>query len=158
MFRVRDIPRLVSWSDRSYPFTFIWICSSDNGLTFNPVGCNYNNSTTQVHEVAGKIPAEWDNLAGFDTDSRVGRITADGFTTKFGALNRNCTTAGTDCFPLKLVRAFVGSYGSVLVYTEGKGTNVTPFMPKRDIYFCNGVVCSETSPGAVPSGWISDHN
>jgi hypothetical protein len=111
-----------------------------------------------VHEISGVIPAAWDNLEGFDTDLRAGRVTAEGFTTRFGALNIACTEPGPDCHPIKMESAFVGTYGSVLVFTPGKGTNIVPFMPERDIYFCGGLVCAETSPGAVPSGWIGPNN
>jgi hypothetical protein len=160
LFRVRDSYRLFRWSDQSYPFTYDWLCSSDNGLTFNPAGCHYTNSTTQVHEIAGSIPAEWDNLAGFDTDTRVGRVSAQGYVTRFGVLNAACTAPSTDsdCFPIKLVRAFVGTWGSVLVYTESKGTNIVPEQPSRNIYFCGGLVCAENNPGATPSGWVGPEN
>ncbi len=160
LFRLRDGYRLFDWTDQTYPFTFLWLCSSDGGTTYNPVGCLYNNSTTQVQEIRGKVPAEWDNLAGFDTDPRVGRITAQGFVTRFGNLNPACTTASsaTDCFPIKLVNAFVGNWGSVLVYTQGKGTNNVPIEPKRDIFFCGTQVCAEGDPGAVSSGWIGQTN
>ena len=162
-FRLRDTYQLIDWNDKTYPFTFLWACSSDGGLTFDARGCRYNNSTIQVHEIAGKIPASWDNLSGFDSDSRVGRITATGFTDRFGTLNRTCTRPNvsttatdrsTDCFPIKMVNAFVGTYGSVLVFTEGKGTNLVPYLPEKDIYFCNGVECRETDANAVSSGWI----
>jgi hypothetical protein len=157
LWRLRDTYQMFDWSDQTYPYTFLWLCSSD-GLTYNPAGCRYNNSTTQVHEVQGTIPAAWDNLAGFDADPRLGRITAQGFVTNFGDLNTSCTTVGPDCQPIKMVQAFVGKYGSVLVFTPGKGSNIVPYLPERDIYFCAGVPCSETSPGAVPSGWIGDEN
>lgn len=165
-FRLRDTYQLIDWSDKTHPFTYSWLCSSDNGTTFNPNGCKYNNSTIQVHEVAGKIPTEWDNLSGFDSDSRTGRITATGFTDRYGTLMRDCTAPrvgasgnrSEDCFPIKMVNAFTGTYGSVLVYTPGKGTNLVPYLPEKDIYFCNGVPCSETDAGAVPSGWVGDHN
>jgi hypothetical protein len=57
-----------------------------------------------------------------------------------------------------MVQAFVGEYGSVLVHTPDKGTNIVPYLPERDIYFCGGVPCSETSHGAVPSGWLGAEN
>jgi hypothetical protein len=57
-----------------------------------------------------------------------------------------------------MVQAFVGHYGSVLVFTPDKGVNLVPFLPERDIYFCNGTPCTENSPGAVPSGWIGAEN
>ena len=57
-----------------------------------------------------------------------------------------------------IVQAFVGQYGSVLVFTPDKGTNIVPYLPERDIYFCDGVPCAEESPGAVPSGWIGAEN
>jgi hypothetical protein len=158
LFRIRDIYQLFDWDDQSYPYTFMWLCSSDAGATYNPVSCHYNNSTSQVHEISGIIPTSWDNLAGFDTDARVGRITAEGFTTRFGNLNPACASAGPDCHPIKMVGAFVGSYGSVLIFTNGKGTNIVPIQPERDIYFCGGTVCSEDAAGAVPSGWIGGNN
>jgi hypothetical protein len=52
----------------------------------------------------------------------------------------------------------VGKYGSLLVYTAGKGTNIVPYLPERDIYFCGSSPCTEGSPGAVPSGWIGAEN
>jgi len=157
-FRVADAYQNVDWNDRTYPYTFLWLCSSDSGQTYDPAGCRYNNSTSQVHEIAGEIPAAWDNLAGFDTDSEVGRITAEGYTTRYGQLNPACAASGSDCHPITLVRAFVGTYGSVLVFTPGKGANSLPNLPERDIYFCGGQVCIEGDPGAVPSGWIGPNN
>ena len=158
LFRVTDAYQNVDWNDRTYPFTFLWLCTSDGGRAYNPAGCRYNNSTSQVHEISGEIPAAWDNLPGFDTDREVGRITAEGYTTRFGQRNPACRAPGADCHPLKLVRAFVGTYGSVLVFTRNKGTNVVPFQPERDIYFCGGRVCREGDSGAVPSGWIGPNN
>jgi len=158
LFRVADAYQNVDWNDQTYPFTFRWLCTSDGGQTYNPAGCRYNNSTTQVHEVAGEIPAAWDNLPGFDNDPEVGRITAEGYTTRYGQRNPACRAPGSDCHPIKLVRAFVGTYGSVLVFTPGKGANIVPFMAERDIYFCGGQVCREGGPGAAPSGWIGPNN
>ena len=148
---------MLDWSDQSYPYSFLWLCSVD-GFSYAQDGCEYNNSTTQVHEIQGTIPASWDNLEGFDTDPRAGRITAEGYVTNFGELNTGCTTFGTDCHPIKMVQAFVGRYGSVLVFTPGKGTNIVPYAPERDIYFCGEEVCSETDPSSVPSGWIGENN
>jgi len=158
LLRVGDLYRAFDWSDQTYPYTFLWICTSDGGLTYNPARCTFNNTTTQVHEIAGVIPPAWDNLAGFDTDARVGRITAVGYTTKYGERNPACTAIGPDCHPIKMVNAFVGSYGSVLVFTPRKGENIVPYLPERDIYFCNGVACAETDPGAISSGWIGQSN
>jgi hypothetical protein len=156
-WRLRDTYQLFDWRDQSYPYTFLWLCSVD-GSSYVQAGCKYNNSTTQVHEIQGTIPASWDNLAGFDSDPRVGRITAQGYVTNFGELKTSCTAAGQDCQPIKMVQAFVGRYGSVLVFTPGKGANVVPYLPERDIYFCEGRVCAEGDPGAVPSGWIGAEN
>jgi len=158
LFRVADAYQNFDWNDQTYPYTFLWLCTSDGGQTYDPAGCRYNNSTTQVHEIAGEIPAAWDNLAGFDTEPEVGRITAQGYTTRYGQLNPGCTAPGEECFPIKLVRAFVGTYGSVLVFTAGKDTNIVPINPERDIYFCGVQECAEGDPGAEPSGWIGSHN
>ena len=95
-WRLRDTYQMFDWRDQSYPYSFLWLCSVD-GSSYVQAGCKYNNSTTQVHEIQGTIPAAWDNLAGFDTDPRVGRITAQGYVTNFGELNSRCTTVGTDC-------------------------------------------------------------
>ena len=136
----------------------MWLCSNDEGLTYAAqAGCRYNNSTTAVHEVNGTIPAAWDNLPGFDTNPAAGRITADGFVSHFGEWNPSCVAAGADCHPIKLVNAFVGYYGSFLL--AGKEDQFRPTgNPERDVYFCAGVPCSETSPGAVSSGWIGAEN
>lgn len=157
LFRIRDNYQVLDSRDLTYPFTFAWICSSDNGVTYNAAGCRYNNTTSKVHEVGGTIPATWDNLIGFDTNPTVGRITAEGFTSKFGTLNQTCSEPSADCFPVKMVNAFVGSYGDYL--TAAKVSNTTPISnPERDVYFCNGVVCTESSTGAQPSGWIEREN
>src|SRR4030095_7167145 len=103
------------------------------------------------------MPELWDNFEGFDIDPEVGRITAEGFTTRFGLLSLSCTAPGPDCHPIKLVRAFPGRYGAEL--SAAKVSNPTPEdTPERDMYFCSGVVCSETSAGAVPSGWVGPEN
>jgi hypothetical protein len=158
LWRAEDVYRALDWRDQEHPYTFLWLCTADGGATYDPAGCAYNNTTTQVSEIAGTIPADWDNLADFDRDPQVGRITAEGYTTSFGDLNLSCTAPGPDCFPIKMVRAFVGTYGSVLVLTNGKGTNLVPINPERDIYFCAGQVCAASDPGAVPSGWVGPGN
>lgn len=157
LFRVRDSYQVFNSLDLTYPFTFLFVCSTDNGITYNPPNCRWNNSTSKVHEVGGTIPASWDNLSGFDTNPVVGRITAEGFTNRFGVLDQTCTQAGGDCFPIKMVDMFTGFYGDYL--TLNKTTNTTTVSnPERDIYFCDGVVCSELSAGGVPSGWIGSEN
>lgn len=164
-----DMTDIETLSDLVHPFPWSFVCGD---ATFNPTGCRYNSSTMTVQEIMGDIPAAWDGLAGFDTDTRPGRITAEGFVTQFGNLRQSCTSAYsavytmtldgmivTDpgCYPIKLVSAFVGRYSSEL--SVNKVSNPDPFnTPERDIYFCNGVPCSETSPGAVPSGWIGSQN
>lgn len=160
LFRVRDNYQMLDDSDWTYPFTFAWLCSGDGGVSYHPEpGCPYNNSTTRVHEVMGEIPVEWDNLEGFDMDPRTGRITADGYVTRFGKLNLSCTEPGTDCHPLKLVQAFTGRYLSTFSLVPGeKGDFSAGNLPERDVYFCNGVVCAEDDPGAVSSGWIGPNN
>jgi hypothetical protein len=158
LFRVRDNYQVLDSSDLTHPFTFTWLCSGDSGLSYSALaGCRYNNSTTRVHEVAGTIPASWDNLAGFDTNPTAGRITAEGFVTHFGNLNTACTTPGPDCHPIKLVDAFVGVYGTSLI-PEGVPVFTAPHLPERDIYFCGEQVCAEGVPGAVSSGWIGAGN
>ena len=158
LFRVRDNYQLLDYSDQTYPFTFVWLCSRDNGLTFSPeAGCRYNNSTGRIHEIYGTIPPEWDNLEGLDSDPRIGRVTGEGFVTAFGDLNTACTASGHDCHPIKMLQAFVGDYGSQLI--AGKTDQFSPeSQPERDIYFCGTQVCSETDPGAMPSGWIGQNN
>jgi hypothetical protein len=157
LFRVRDGYQVLDSRDLVHPFTWPFVCSYNGGVDYNPTQCRYNNSTANVHEVAGTIPSAWDNLAGFDTDPRPGRITADGFTTRFGQRNADCTEPGLDCHPIKMVGMFVGVYGDILI--DDKINQFTPAaQPERDVYFCAGQVCLETSPGAVPSGWIGPGN
>lgn len=138
----------------TYPFSFRWVCG---GTVYSPNACRFNNSATEIHEIKGIVPAAWDGLAGFDTDPRAGRITARGFVTSLGALNPGCTAAGENCYPIWMTGAFVGTYSSE-TYSP-KVSNLTPQnTPERDIYFCGAVVCSETAPSAVPSGWIGENN
>ena len=160
LFRVRDNYQVLDDSDKIYPFTFAWLCSTDGGASYSPVpGCTFNNTTTHVHEVMGEIPAGWDNLAGFDTDPREGRITADGYVTRFGDLNPSCTATSTDCHPIKLVQAFTGRYLSQFSLVPGRKADFSAEnLPERDIYFCNGVVCAESDPGATASGWLGPNN
>jgi hypothetical protein len=158
LFRVRDNYQLLDWSDQSYPFTFVWLCSADEGLTFRAiVGCGYNNSTTRVQEINGTIPAEWDNMQGFDTDTRRGRITAQGYVTRFGALNSACTGPGEDCHSIRMEQAFVGYYGSLLI-DDKEIQHIPAGQPERDIYFCGDDVCAEGDLAAVSSGWIGPTN
>jgi hypothetical protein len=158
LFRVRDNYQLSRWSDNEYPFTFDWICSADGGATFQQrPGCRWNNSTTRIHEVHGEIPAAWDNTP-MDSDSRVGRITAEGFVTAFGNLAPACVEPGPDCHPFKLVNAFTGKYVSLFALNSGKGSFAPENLPERDIYFCNGVQCAEQPFGVGSSGWIGQNN
>jgi len=157
LFRLRDGYRLFDWNDQTYPFTFLWMCSSDGGSTYNPAGCHWNNSTTQAQEITGIVPVTWDNLAGFDINPAVGRITANGFTDSAGNLSGPCLPGG-GCYPIHLVNAFVGQWGAVLVCTDGKCGNVVPIEPSRNIFFCAGLPCAETSAGAMPSSWIGNIN
>jgi hypothetical protein len=157
LFRARDLYQTVDLRDQKYPFTFVWMCSADAGLTYDPVGCRYNNSTTRVHEVRFIIPPDWDNLEGFDKDPRPGRVTGEGFTNMHGLLDLSCPAPSMSCFPIKLVSAYVGHTGAEL--QPNKTQQFTPIgLPERDIYFCGGIACSETSPGAVPSGWLGAGN
>jgi hypothetical protein len=160
LFRVRDNYQMLDDSDQSYPFTFAWLCSADDGASYYPQpGCFYNNTTTRIHEVIGEIPAEWDNLEGFDTDPSGGRITADSYVSRFGDLNLSCRAPGTDCHPIKLFRAFTGPYLSQFSLVPGEKAGFSAGnLPERDIYFCNGFACSESDPGAVSSGWVGQNN
>jgi hypothetical protein len=146
LFRVRDSYQLLDTVDLEYPFIFNFVCG---GAAYDPAGCRYNNSTTRVHEVGGVIPAEWGAGAG--------RVTLDGYVNGLGQLVPECAAPGPGCFPLKLINVPVGAYGSEL--TAGKVSNPDPVSnPERDIYFCAGLPCAETDPGAVPSGWIGENN
>ena len=160
LFRVRDTYQILDDSDQTYPFTFVWLCSKDGGASYSPMpGCPYNNTTTRVHEVMGEIPVEWDNLAGFDTDPRDGRITAEGYVSRFGDLNQSCSAPSTDCHPIKLMQAFTGPYLSQFSLVPGEKANFSAQnLPERDIYFCNGAVCEEDDPGAISSGWVGQIN
>ena len=157
LFRVRDMYQLKDNSDNVYPFTFGYVCSNDGGVTYAPAGCRYTNTTSQVHEIAGVIPNEWDNLAGWDTDSRVDRISVNGFVDQFGNPAAVCEAPGTTCFPIYMDSFFVGKYGGAL--PGSKISNPTPVSnPSNNIWFCGLVGCDETTPGAVPSGWVGSQN
>jgi hypothetical protein len=159
LFRVRDNYQVVDSADLVHPFTWLWLCSNDGGLTYEArPGCRYNNSTGFIHEIAGNIPASWDNLAGFDTDPRPGRITADGFTTAFGVLDTACTEPGPDCFPIKLFEMFVGFYGDRLI--DDKINQFSPeAQPERDVCFTDaGEHINCDLPGAISAGWIGPRN
>jgi hypothetical protein len=165
LFRVRDNYQTLDSRDLVHPFTYLWICSNDGGQTYAPQGCRYNNSAATVHEVTGFISSALDNLPGFDTNPVRGRITAEGFVNRFGDLNMACNVPDVgqnaddpeDCFPVKFVNAFVGKWGGEL--SAGKVSDDRPDnTPDVDIYFCRDEVCSETSPGAVPSGWFGPNN
>lgn len=155
LFRVRDNYQLLEWHTTAYPFIFGWVCGE---TAYDALGCRYNNSTSTVHEISGIIPQAWDNAEGIDTDPEIGRVTFEGYTTRYGLVNPNCNGPSDECFPLKLVRAFTGLYGAEL--SASKVTNPNPVdTPERDLYFCaGGIVCTETSTGAIPSGWIGPSN
>jgi hypothetical protein len=158
LFRVSDNYQVLDSGDLNHPFTFAWLCSEDGGATYTALpGCRYNNSTSHVHEIAGTIPSEWDNKPGFDTDPRAGRITAEAYTDRFGQLDLTCAEPGPSCFPLKLVNAYVGYYGTQLISDKLKQFSPEA-QPERDIYFCGEWVCAAGDPGAVASGWIGPNN
>lgn len=158
--RVRDNYQLLNYSDLTYPFTFAWLCSSDGGLTYAALaGCRYNNSTTRVHGVRGEIPASWDNLVSFDSNPTLGRITAEGFVTRYGTLNVACAEPGIDCHPIKMVNAFTGKYISQFALVAGKASQAPENLPERDFCFTSaGVLIGCDSPGAISSGWIRAGN
>lgn len=158
--RVRDNYQLIEWADQTYPFTFKWLCSTDGGSTYAALsGCRYNNSATRVHGVKGEIPVSWDNLAGFDSNPTVGRITAEGFVTAFGTLNLECVEAGLGCHPIKMVNAFTGKYISQFALVAGKASSAPENLPERDVCFTSaGVYVPCDTPGALPSGWIGAEN
>ena len=166
LFRVRDLYQILDWSDTTHPFKFVFMCSSDGGVTYDGAmaNCRWNNSTSFVHEITGVIPTSWDNLVGFDTDPRSGRITADGFVTKFGQLRSSCTEPvipslndPQGCFPIRLLNAFTGQYGSQFIFD--KRDQFRPAgLPERDICFANNVHVQCDTPGAQPSGWIGVGN
>jgi LysM repeat protein len=158
LFRGRDLYQVADQSDMDYPFTYQWLCSNDGGTTYAALpGCRYNNTTSDVHEVVFNIPPEWDNLVGWDTDPRAGRVTIDGFVNGTGAPMGVCAAPGAECYPVKYINAYVGLTGAELQVS--KETQFTPVgLPEHDIYFCGGQPCSELDPGAVASGWVSEHN
>lgn len=157
LFRARDTYNVIDSADLLYPFTHVWLCSNDNGLTYTP-GCRYNNTTTRVHDFLGTIPPQWDNLQGFDTDPTVGRITAEGYVKANGKeINLSCESPGYDCFPIKMVNAFVGSYGTSILPVKIPAFSPTA-LPERDLYFCNDELCDEFSEGAISSGWLGQGN
>lgn len=158
LFRGRDMYQRVVVTNGvpSYPFDFTYVCGNANYIQ---AGCEHNNSTTTVHELQGNIPAALDNLVGFDSDPRVGRITGSAYLTRYGDINTSCVEAdGLDCQVLIMVNAFVGKYSTDLCAVKCNNSGNELFTPERDIYFCNGAVCSETDPSAVPSGWIGSGN
>lgn len=157
LWRLRDGYSVFLWSDQTHPFTWMFLCSLDGGIEYSSSGCRFNNTTTQIHEIRGVVPVSWDQTS-FDLDSRLGRITFEGFVDENGVRDTACTEAGGNCFPIKLVNAFTGPWSSILVFTPPKAGNVVPYLPERDIYFCNGQVCSEGTSGAVPSGWLGTGN
>lgn len=160
LFRVRDNYQLFDWLDQSYPFTFKWLCSTNGGVSYTAlVGCKYNNTTTRIHELHGEIPAAWDNLAGFDTNPTIGRVSADGYVTAFGALDLTCIEPGVNCHPIKLVNAFTGKYISLFALVSGKSSFSPENLPERDICFTSaGILIGCDLTGAVSSGWIGAEN
>lgn len=156
LFRSRDNYQRLDALDLVHPFTWKFVCG---GTNYNPVGCRFNSSTFTIHEIAGVIPAAWDG-ASFDGDPRVGRVTFEGFVSRFGdkLTELECTQAGGNCYPIKLVAAFVGKYSSEI--SINKVSNPTPEnTPERDRCFTlAGVLINCDLPGAIPSGWIGASN
>ncbi len=154
LFRTRDAHNVVDGNSRfgsSDNLVFLYVCSDDGGATFRQANCRNNNTTGAVHEIMGEIPNSWDNLDGVVD----GRVTFEGHVDRFGNLT-TCSVQGPDCIPVKLVNAQVGSYG--MQDSGGRQPLSREALPELDIYFCGSTVCTETSPGAVPSGWASLKN
>lgn len=122
----------------------------DNGqlasLCDPAITCKYNNSTANLHELGGEVPAAWDGDE-YDGDPR------SGFVSRTGML---------DGLPFQVLGAPVGKFGSQMVV--GKPTNPNPQTnPDRDICWspggkgrpAAGTVVSCDLDYAVPSGWLS---
>ena len=163
LVRTRDNYQLFDTRDLVEPFTFLYLCSADGGFTYLQTRCPYVNATSNAHELAGRIPTEWDG-ATFDTDSRPGRVSGTFWVTAYGDLAPTCTTArpasGSDlgCYPIQLSGMMVGFYSDQLI--GSKSNQFTPLeLPSRNICFDSaGVVVSCDEAGAVPSGWIGENN
>lgn len=161
LFRVRDTYQLLDWSDLTYPFTFKWLCSNDNGASYAAkVGCPFNNTTSKVQEVRLFVPPTWDNVPGLDTDSRPDRFSGEFLVDKFGVLvpAGTCLQPNTTCFVAKYASAFVGVAGGQLI--DGKFPQFSPEgQPERAICFnASGVVVGCDTPGAKDAGWIGPAN
>lgn len=153
LFRVRDAHSVVDGFDPAV-LNFLYVCSNDGGQTYTKQNCRNNNTASLVHEIMGTIPQSWDSLDG----SNDGHVTYNGYTDRWGRLNQNCSSPGLDCVPLYMDNVPVGRYGM----QHSPGPDRQPFhqdsIPDRDVYFCGGNVCSESSPGSVPSGWVNVSN
>lgn len=163
LFDYRDAAQVLDWASvvDGYPVDYLFICTADGGATFDQrPGCAYNNSAYAIHEIAGDVPAAWDNLSGWDSNPAAGRITADGYVSRFGmpVAQGGCSIPGMGCYHVVMVDAFVGRWGADLC--NGKCSFIsnanTPDL--GDVYFCNGLPCRETDAGAVSSGWIGSEN
>ena len=154
LFRSRDGYQRMEATDLVHPFTWRFVCG---GTVYNPANCRFNNSSVTIHEIAGVIPVSWDNLVGWDTDPRIGRVSAVGFVDRFGTRSPSCTVAGGDCYPIILINAFVGKYSTDLCASKCSNPGLVD-TAERDLGFCNGVLCAEGAPNAVPSGWIGSEN
>lgn len=150
----RDLYDGILASTRLTTPEFRYFCSQDGGFTYDPVNCRNNGSTFRPTGIKINIPAAWDG-ATFDSDPRPGRVTAELWTDRFGALVEGCVIQDLDCVPLILRSMFVGFTGMGLPKLDDDSIAQ---LPERDVMFCGNVFCAEGSPGGVWAGWIGAGN
>lgn len=159
LFRARDTHQWVNGSTRqSPPPTFRWVCGN---AAYNPAGCRGNNTTATIHQVFGVVPDAWDMLDGLAD----GKVTYVGFTDRWGNVVSDCLSVSLDCVPLYLRDVPIGGFSTT--FDDALLAFSIAALPERDIYFCSSAgkgapsapyVCTETSYGATPSGWLSADN
>lgn len=156
LYRGRDGMAVVDARDTTHPFTYSYLCSANGGVSYSPIGCEYTNSTTRVHELQIHIPEEWDNLSDWDTDPRDGFIDVDGYVDLQGRPTA-CFMPHVDCYVIKLVDWKPGHTGATFqVDKTQQFTRVG--LPSRNVWFCENTPCQEGDFGARPSGWIGPNN
>lgn len=105
--------------------------------------CVNNGSFVRPHLISVDIPDEAEALAEGVENNIVESFV--GFTTPYGVIDPTCTEVNAVCAPLVLTNlATKYSYS----YTD-----VDPGR-SYDVWFCNGVQCTATSPGRRTANWI----
>lgn len=110
--------------------------------------CRFNATLLRSHLVAVEVIESLAAVVDTDND---GLANWEGYANRWGTPVEGCSAISLDCIPMKFENLPVNTnYICDAVCSQ--------IFVEHDVYFCNGVWCTASSPGARPSGWQQPHH